>query len=178
MTLDDILPIEKWMGLEEEINKRYGLNASVFDADGIRITNFQKWANRLCPVIKANAKGQSFICAVAHQNIASEARKKRKWVIEECDAGLVKIAVPIFADDQFLGVAGGCGLLRNDEQVDTFLVNKITGIEVAQQEDLSQDIETVTSAVLESVAKYIEAQLEGIQLAFEKQRLVVTRKQS
>jgi hypothetical protein len=37
MNLLDILPVEKWIELEMEINKRSGLNASVFDADGIRI---------------------------------------------------------------------------------------------------------------------------------------------
>ena len=57
MNLIDILPIEKWIELEKEINKRSGLNASVFDADGIRITDFKKWANRLCPVVKANESG-------------------------------------------------------------------------------------------------------------------------
>ena len=57
MNLIDILPIENWIELEKEINKRSGLNASVFNADGIRIADFKKWANRLCPVVKANESG-------------------------------------------------------------------------------------------------------------------------
>ena len=104
----DILPVEKWIELEMEINKRSNLNASVFDANGIRITDFKKWANRLCPVVKANEKGQSYICAVAHQNAANLAEKTRDAAIIECDAGLVKVVVPIFVNDEFLGVAGGC----------------------------------------------------------------------
>ena len=78
MKLLDILPAENWIELEKEINKRSGLNASVFDAEGIRITDFKKWANRLCPVVKANEKGQSYICAVAHQNAANQAKKIQK----------------------------------------------------------------------------------------------------
>ncbi|MBW1751671.1 MAG: hypothetical protein JRJ46_00895 [Deltaproteobacteria bacterium] len=57
MKLKDILSIEKWTEIEKEINNKFGLNASVFDADGIRITRFKNWANRLCPVIKSYENG-------------------------------------------------------------------------------------------------------------------------
>ena len=43
MKLTDVLPLEKWIELEKEINRRSGLNASVFDINGIRISDFQKW---------------------------------------------------------------------------------------------------------------------------------------
>jgi len=121
MKLTDILPVKKWEALEKEINKRFDLNAPVFDKDGIRITDFKKWVNNLCPVIKANKRGQSFICAVAHQNIAAEAEKTKQPVIGECDAGFVKIAVPIFVGDEFLGVAGGCGRINHGNRVEFFL---------------------------------------------------------
>jgi len=87
MKLTDILPVEKWVELEKDINERFGLNASVFDREGVRITDFKKWANKLCPVVKGNKKGQTYICAAAHQNIAGQAKQTRKPVIGECDAG-------------------------------------------------------------------------------------------
>ena len=75
MKLTDIAPLEKWLELEQKINERTGLNASVFNIEGVRITNYKKWANKLCPVIKANKKGQDYICAVAHQNIGAQAER-------------------------------------------------------------------------------------------------------
>ncbi|MGD8990615.1 MAG: hypothetical protein PVI00_04085, partial [Desulfobacterales bacterium] len=72
MKLTDITPLEKWIELEQKINERCGLNASVFYVEGIRITEFKRWANKLCPIIKADEKGQNYICAVAHQNIAAQ----------------------------------------------------------------------------------------------------------
>jgi ferredoxin len=84
---------------------RSGLNAAVYNVDGVRITDFKKWANELCPALRATAKGQEYICAVAHQNIAARAIKTGKTVVDECDAGLMKFAVPIFVADEFLGVA-------------------------------------------------------------------------
>jgi len=166
------MPLEKWMKLEKEINDNSALNASVFDADGIRITDFKKWANRLCPVVKANEKGRSYICAVAHQNAANQARKTREPAIVECDAGLVKAVVPIFVDDEFLGVAGGCGLLQGDSEVDSFLVNKTTGIPVAEIENLSDDITFISMAKLESVIEFIGHELEWITHDAGNQRFV------
>jgi len=174
MKLLDILPIEKWIDIEREINKRSGLNASVFDSKGIRITDFKKWANRLCPVVKANEKGQTYICAVAHQNAANQAKKTREPAIIECDAGLVKFVVPIFVDDEFLGVAGGCGLLQWGSEVDNFLIHKTIGIDVGEAENLSDDIAVISFAKLESVIKYIEQELEWIKQDFPNQRFVST----
>ena len=174
MTLLEILPVEKWIELEMGINKRSNLNASVFDADGIRITDFKKWANRLCPVVKADKKGQSYICAVAHQNAANQAKKTRNPAIVECDAGLVKVVVPIIVENEFLGVAGGCGLLLKDSEADTFLVNKTTDLDAGEIEDLSNDIATISIEKLKSVIKYIEEELEWVKHNYHNQRLVST----
>ena len=42
----------------------------------------------------------------------------------ECDAGLVKICAPIFANGQFLGVFSCCGLRLEDAEVEVFLLDK------------------------------------------------------
>ena len=167
MKLVDILPLEKWIELEKEINKSFGLNAAVFDADGTRITDFKKWANRLCPVVKTHEKGGSFICAIAHQNAANQAKETRKSVIVECDAGLVKVVVPIFVNDEFLGAVGGCGLLLYNSEVDTFLINKTTDIDVGQIENLSNDIQIIRDDKIESLIEYLEKKIAWIIRNFE-----------
>jgi len=162
MKLFDILPCEKWIEFEKEINRRSGLNASVFDADGIRITDFKKWANKLCPLVKMNEKGQQFICAVAHQVIASEAMKTKEAVVEECDAGLMKLAVPIFVNDAFMGIIGGCGLLRIGGSVETYLVHKVTDIDLKDIEVLATDVNVIESEKIYSTAEYIKDRLDQI----------------
>jgi ligand-binding sensor protein len=156
MKLDDVMPNEKWVEVEQEINRRSGLNAAVYNVAGVRITDFKKWANQLCPALRATEKGQEYICAVAHQNIAAQAIKTRKTIVNECDAGLMKFAVPIFVDNEFLGVAGGCGLLRDQQQVDTYLVHRTTGMDQDVVEELSENIETIANDRLESTISYVE----------------------
>jgi ligand-binding sensor protein len=162
MKLTDIAPLEKWLELEQKINERSGLNASVFDFAGVRITEFKRWANKLCPLIKADEKGQNYICAVAHQNIAAQAKQTHQPVIAECDAGLMKLAVPIFVDGQFLGVAGGCGHILENGEVDTFMVNKTIGIDEGKLNDLSVDIPVMTMKQAQELAQFIQHEVDQI----------------
>ncbi|MBW1649686.1 MAG: PocR ligand-binding domain-containing protein [Deltaproteobacteria bacterium] len=158
----DILPIEKWIELEKDIYNRSKLSASVFNTEGIRITDYFKWPNKICPAIKATDKGKSFICATAHMNLANIAKNTKKFVIEECDAGLVKLIVPIFVQNKFIGSVGACGLILEDGEVDTFAINMITEIEEKKAEELSAGIASISKKNLEELAQYIKARLKAI----------------
>lgn len=162
MELTDLLPLEKWVELEKDIHARSGLESNVFNTDGIRITDNKAWVNRLCPAIKATDKGQAFICAVAHMNLANQARDEKKPVIEECDAGLMKIVVPIYVDGEFIGAVGACGLLPAGGEVDTFLVNKMTEIDEPVIETLCEDLAVIESRSAEEVAQFIWEKIDHI----------------
>jgi ligand-binding sensor protein len=162
MKLEDLCPIEKWAELENDIRNRSGLNAAVFNPDGIRLIDTPEFPNQLCPEIKAIPKGQSFICATAHMNIANQARQAREPVLEECDAGLIKLVVPIFVDDMFLGAFGACGLLLEDGEVDSFLVNKMTDIAEETVERLAKGIRRISKQSADELSTYIEQQIDAI----------------
>jgi ligand-binding sensor protein len=162
MKLTDLCPIEKWMAFEKKIHEKSGMDANVFNTGGIRITEYKEWVNRLCPAIKSIDKGQSFICAVAHINIAAQAMQTRSPAIEECDAGLIKLVVPIFVGDEFVGAVGACGLLLEDGEVDEFLINKTTDMAEAVIQDLSQGIGTLSRQKAEALAAYIQQELSTL----------------
>jgi ligand-binding sensor protein len=162
LKLTDVAPLEKWIVLEKEIVAKTGLDASVFDLDGIRITEFKNWANRLCPVIKASDRGQSFICAVAHMNIASLAKQSKTTMIEECDAGLMKLVVPIFVNNLFLGAVGACGLCLDQGEVDGFMIHKTIGLDETEIERLSDDIGTISSKRAAELGQFIEERVAKI----------------
>jgi ligand-binding sensor protein len=162
MKLTDILPLDQWVAFEKDIHERSGLDVNVFDTNGIRITDYKQWINRFCPAVKADDRGQSYICAVAHMNIAEMARQARAAVIEECDAGLLKLVVPIFIKDEFVGAVGACGLLLENGEIDTFMVNKTLGMAEDDIEALSNDILHVPQSDVETLAGYIRERLDRI----------------
>jgi len=169
MELVDITPLEKWMELEDDVYAKTGLNACVFNTEGSRIAVNRNWANDLCPAIKGNENGQTFICAVAHSNIAAMAKKSRKSIVEECDAGLIKLVVPIYLEDELLGVFSGCGLVPEDGEIDSFYINKTTGIEEDQVMKLAESVKTLTNAETESIVSYVEGRLDGIISAYRQE---------
>ncbi len=168
MELYDILPLDKWLELEKDIFNRSGLASNVFNVNGIRITDYKVWVNRLCPVVKADDRGQSFICAVAHMNIAGMAKERKAPVIGECDAGLLKLVVPIFVNGAFMGAVGACGLILDDSDVDSFMINRTIEMDDDKIADLSCDIRRISSDDLEELGKYIMERIEKIVSDFEK----------
>ena len=167
MELTDLLSVDEWMKLEKEIHERYGLDTNVFNTDGIRITPYKSWVNRICPEIKATDKGQSFICAVAHMNLAVMARNSGQAVVEECDAGIVKIVVPVFVADTFVGAVGACGKCLEEGEVDAFLVNKITGIEEEKVESLARDVARISSENIALLVTFVEDKIQQIIKKYE-----------
>ncbi len=155
MKLTDVASLEEWKVLEDRFFKKYGLETNVFNTDGIRITDNKRWVNRLCPAIKATDKGQSFICAVAHMNLAQMAKNQKSPVVEECDGGLVKIVVPIFKSGEFIGAVGACGFLLEDGEVDSFMIHQTTGIDEDEIERLSDDLKTITTEKAEQLAREV-----------------------
>ena len=162
MKLTDILPVEQWIELENDIYARSGLNPTIYDTEGVSITRTNTFPNALCPEIKAIAKGQTFICSAAHQNIAGEAEQTREPVVDACDAGLLKIVVPIYVGDTFVGAAGGCGLLPEDGEVESFLVGKTLDMEDERIEELAQSIPVLSDEKAQAIADYIKQRIDAI----------------
>ena len=159
MELTDILTKEEWSAFEKELYNRFHINCTVYNSSGIGITGKPNWCNRLCPEIKANKDSLAAICAPGNQNFMAQAKRTNKPVIGECDAGLIKVAVPIFKDDEFLGTAGGCGLLPDGGELETFMIEKTTGLSEAEISSLCEGMGSMTQEQAAEMADYIEKRL-------------------
>lgn len=168
MELTDILEKEKWLRLEEQTYQKSGLNVSAFDTKGVRIAGpVKNWANRICPAIKSTDKGQAFICATAHVNMANAAQKTGKPVSEECDAGLIKIVIPVFVKDEFIGTFSACGLLPETSEIDFFLINKTTDIKESKIDELCSDIGTISNGKIEEMIEFMKENVDRIVADYE-----------
>ena len=157
----DIVPLRDWSELKEKVQDRFGLDVSVFDGSGKRITDEREWVNRMCPAIKATEKGRTHICAVAHNNIVAVARKSGRAIVDECDAGFFKVVVPIFVDRMFVGVVAGCGKVPAGEEIDENLIARIAGISEGDIAELATDLPTISEEDMQGVVKLISEELEG-----------------
>ena len=156
MELTDILTTEEWAAFEKELYDRFHINCTVYNTSGVGVTGKPNWCNRLCPEIKANKDSLAAICAPGNQNFMAQAKQTHKPVIGECDAGLLKVAVPIFNHGDFLGTAGGCGLLPEGGEVETFLIEKTAGFTETDIAGLCVGIGTMTETQAQEMAAFIE----------------------
>ncbi len=158
MKMTDILPVETWLALERTLGQDFGLCGCAYDAEGRTFTGSRVEANPFCPELRANG-GLAAICAAAHQTLAAKARETRAPVIDECDAGLCKICVPIIVDDTFVGVVGGCGCVMEGAEPDAFLVHKVTGLDQARLEELAVQVPVLSAARAQEAAAMLEARV-------------------
>lgn len=158
MKLVDIMPVEDWIDMENEFIEMTGLCAGVLDAENKRVTTNVKWSNKVCPRIKGDPKGLAQICSVAQGGMAAKARETGKPVIQECDAGMLKIVVPIFANGEYLGTAGGCGLLAEDGELETFFISK--ALEIPESEIPDAPVGTLNRSKAEEAADWLDKRLK------------------
>jgi len=159
MELTDIVFRNEWARFEKELHDRFRMNCTVYNISGIGITGKPNWCNKICPVIKANKDSLAAICATGNQYFMAQAKKRKQAVIGECDAGLMKIAVPIFVDGEFLGTAGGCGRLPAGGELETFMVEKTTGLDETEITGLCQGLDSITEDQAEQMALFIERRI-------------------
>ena len=155
MELTDMATLEEWMQFEKELFDRFHMNCTVYNGSGQGITGKPNWCNALCPQIKGNPDSLSAICAPGNQNFMAQARQTRAPVIGECDAGLLKIAIPVFVEAEFLGTAGGCGRLPEGGAVETFILERTLGLGKDEIAHLCEGIGTMTAQQAEDMAAYI-----------------------
>ncbi len=163
MKITDLLSKEKWAELEQDFKAKTGLNSNVYDTEGFTFTGLKKeWANGLCSAIRSRSEALQSVCSVAHQNLAQIARNTREPLVGECDIGLLKICVPVFVNDEFVGIVGGCGHLLEGSEVDTYLVHKLTGLEESKVQELASGVRVITQAEADAVTSEMEKRVQQI----------------
>ncbi|MDI6796035.1 MAG: PocR ligand-binding domain-containing protein [Desulfatibacillaceae bacterium] len=160
MQLIEIMPSDGWASFEKDLHDRFNINCTIFDSKGKGLSGAKLFANSLCPAIKGNPDSLSAICMASNQNLSARARNSQSSVIDQCDAGMVKIAVPIFLDGDFLGTVSVCGVLPDDGEVESFLINKTANLDEEQIEALAQDVGRLTHQEAVQIKDFIEERLE------------------
>ena len=162
MELTDIASVEKWEEFEKEIHTRSNMNACIYNNQWNRITSYVAFANEVCPTIKEYPGGIAAICATANQYFGTELAKTKQTLVDECDAGFVKFAVPILSEGVLLGMVGGCGNLLPDGEVETFLIEKAIGKDDLELDKKINTVKTISKKEVDELIVFVENYLSGL----------------
>ena len=164
MELTDLASKEQWEEFEKVIHNHSGMNACVYNNQGNRITSYMEFANEVCPTIKSYPEGIAAICAMVNQHFGATLSKTKRPLIDECDAGFVKFAVPILHQGEFLGTVGGCGHLLSDSEVETFLIEKAIGRDDLKLDEKISSVKKVTDKEVNELIDFVQKYLDDLVL--------------
>ncbi len=162
MTLTDLLTLDQWKDFEREIHERFQFNAAVTDDKGVRITDYANWGNPLCQRIKTDPKGLAAICAPTGQHCIKRMVESKVSFIETCEAGMLKIVVPVKVSGSLLGTVGGCGALEDDGEVETFLAAKSMEVDEESLLELADKVPFMSRNRAEEAVAWIEGRLDEL----------------
>jgi ligand-binding sensor protein len=155
MSMTDLMPKESWAALEEEIARRFNLNARVYDDKGFTFTGNANWCNTFCPTLRSAKQAIGAVCSTAHQAMGAEAKASGEPVADVCDAGLLKIVAPVFRDGELIGFIGGCGALPPDGEVDTFMAQKASGLDESAFEEAAPSVPTMDQDKIDEAVEFM-----------------------
>lgn len=74
-------------------------------------------------------------------------------VVENCDAGMAKLVVPVFRDQNYLGSITACACMLLDTAIETYLIEKTTGIGTCAIAEMAEKVHTVPKEHLQQLAE-------------------------
>ncbi len=170
MLMTDILPVEAWAALEQEIFETFRVNAHVYNDKGAPFTGHVPYGNRFCPALREHRQAAVTICAGVNQALGLEVRESGEPAVTDCDAGLMVVCVPVFVDGELVGMVGGCGAIVDDAEPETFLIEKTSGLGEDQVAELCSDMPRLTGAQAQEISDWIAARVEAILKEFNARR--------
>lgn len=161
MELTDFMDKDGWVALQNELHQRYHLNADVMDKEGRRLSG-NTWGNDLCRAIREDKKGFGAICAPAGQMFLHLMQSNREPFAEECDAGMMRVCVPVMKDGEFLGAVGGCGLTPEDGEVDEFTIDMMSDLDGDAIAEMATQVGVASEDKVAEIQTFIQGRLEEI----------------
>ena len=158
----DLQSVEAWAQLERELPDSTGLTVVVFDAENARVTETMTSANELCPLVKGRPESVSQICAMAQQSLLAATRHTGEPVVDECDAGMVKLVVPMFSGDHLVGSISGWGRRLADGELEHGYVADSTGESSERVRTLARTVGDISREQAERVAAGIHQRVRSL----------------
>lgn len=136
MTPFDRKTKEEWTEILDSVWAECGMPASLRDETGnVLMARGEQYP--LCAEIRADGDALKFICAQTNTAMLHEVKSGREPLIDLCEAGLIRMVVPLLEGDTLIGYVAACGKASADDEVETFLVSKQLGVSESRAQELA-----------------------------------------
>ncbi len=127
MTPLDLKSKEEWEAILKQFAADTKMTATLTDDAGKLLLSVGE-RYPLCEEIRKNEKALTFICSQTNTAMLAVVTKTLQPETDICEAGLIRLVVPVVRDGLLVGQVTACGAASNDEELNSFLVSKEAGI--------------------------------------------------
>ncbi|MBF0429960.1 MAG: PocR ligand-binding domain-containing protein [Fibrobacteria bacterium] len=148
MELLEVLGNEKWQALLDKLSRDYGLSVSLLDAEAASVLKSGE-INVLCTHIREKKENRTFICAQTARGMTAELKETMKPVLDLCEAGLARFAIPVIRDGDLLGQVTGCGVISDPDEIDPFMLSQQSGADESKLKELIEQVKNTPEEILQ-----------------------------
>ncbi len=152
MDLFEIRDRDDWMKLLTDAFEKSGLAMSLTDPGG-KIVLSAGTRNPLCTNIRENSQALTYICSQTNTAMTQQVKKTMQSVLDTCDAGMLRIAIPIIRNGELVGQITGCGVAEDLEEIDPFYLSQQIGRSEKDVEELVGQVPVKVPESLQELAK-------------------------
>ncbi len=150
--------MKEWKAILEAVSDNINMAASLTDKNGtILETNGDRCP--LCHIIRMKKESLTYICSQCSRAMLTEVKQELKPVIDSCDAGFSRLAVPIIFHNNVIGQITACGGVQNINEIDSFLIAKQTDISEKEVENLAAATPVIAREEIQAIAERINSTL-------------------
>lgn len=161
MTPLDIQSEEKWREMLGKLVENTGMDITLTNAEGGHIVAIGD-RNPICNKVRENPDSLKFICSQTAAAMTAELKIELEPMVDYCEAGLLRLAVPLVKDGALIGQITGCGLTDSREEIDPFMLSKQTGAEEGEIEELRKGVVLVEEGELLKVGEDLFKDLKSL----------------
>jgi ligand-binding sensor protein len=148
----EIMSAEQWDELLEELASDSLMATALMDTEGSILRSHGR-RSALCKLIRDSDEARMSVCSQTSQAMLELVRVSLTPVIEECEAGMLRLVIPVVRDGILVFQVAACGRLAHDGEIETFLVSKLLDMEEADVTDLSRSVTLVARRYLQELGE-------------------------
>ena len=138
-TVYELRSKEEWQQILDSVSQELGMPSAITDRENT-VLQVSGRRNPLCSKIRSIEEASLFICSQAQQFMAEAAKEKRRAIIDFCDVGMLKLVIPVFCQNEFVGTLTACGAFTEGEELEAFLIEKSTKLNEQEIKALIQQV--------------------------------------
>ena len=151
MTPWDVMSKDEWDEVLEQFARNTKMTACLGEPKE-SLMRCRSERTALCLAIRNKQETLTSICYQASTTMNAIIAKTLKPEIDFCQAGLMRVAVPIVRDNSVIGQVFACGLASEEEEIEAVLLAKQLGISEDEVREMVKSIPVGSEEAIEKEA--------------------------